>query len=139
VAHKKIHIFAFIIAALLLTISGCQTYQGQLSELGTETGEATVVGRSTYIGWYGLSTKEKHEVYEDALRNALQATNATELKDTKLWIKNYTGPHTLLALAPAVIASFVWDADLAALIISTASLVIGGLEIDQFIVTGIPE
>lgn len=134
---------AVSILVTLGILGGCVTSPSLLQDLGTETSEPTVIGKSTYVGWFGLSNRDKHEVYEAALRDALDKAPAgtTQLRETKLWTKAYKGPVVLSTALTTAIAYLPASSDtiVYAIILGLWGIAASGLEISEYVVTGIPE
>ena len=127
--------------------SGCITAPSQLSDLGTESANRKVVGSDTYVGFLGLSARGKEEVYESALRDALNAAppGTTVLEDVKLWETQYNGVAGIAAVfvgsVPLVLALVMGDPDqIEALSLVAEALILLslGIEVTKYTVVGAP-
>ena len=130
----------FLIASLLC--SGCVTAPSGITELGNEKLATDVRGDALYIGWYGIELVDKPGVYQKALKEAIgraqQQGYAPELSDVKVWTTNYVGFQALLSLLPATIAVLSEDEIIGTLIMTFGTVLIGGLEVQKYTVSGVP-
>lgn len=135
-----------VVVAMLLSvfslILGCATAPSSIQELGTEDGEMPVAGSHMYVGWYGLAFNSKPDVYQFALRRALDqaevAGRGDALREVKVWATQYTGPHILLAMVPAILTVSIHDTSIYDLVLWLTSLALSGLEVADYTVTGVP-
>ena len=124
-------------------VSGCVTAPSQPSDLGEESDGPKVTGSATYIGFFGLSAKDKHEVYERALKDALISSppGTEKLSDVKLWETRYLSANAgiiILALMPLMISGGTDPSGITDGVSALAGFVVGGLEVTKFTVVGVP-
>lgn len=131
-----------LVLGCVALLSGCMTAPSTLTDLGTEDGERVVTASRFYIGWFGLSHRRKDEVYQRALEETVdlgrRQNRGDALRDVKLWETTYVGPHVVLAVLPAAVAVAMRDPYLSELIVSGTMLILSGLEIVEYRVTGVP-
>ena len=135
------HICTALIVVVIL--SGCVSYPSGMTELGTESLEKMYTGEATYVGWYGLDTKSKPEVYREALAKALEAagTGVDELENVQVWTTDLrlggiaAGVSSAAIMALAANSRSLDSAETTALV-SLAIVLLSGLEVQTFTVTG---
>ena len=144
---KTKHRISLGLMCVVLVFSGCITAPSQLSDLGRESASRKVVGTDMYVGFLGLSARGKEEVYESALRDALNAAppGTTVLEDVKLWETQYNSIGSVgavfLGSIPLVLALVMGDPDqIQALSLAVEALIVlsFGIEITKYTVVGAP-
>ena len=140
---KTKHRISLGLTCVVLVISGCVTAPS-LTELGEESAGQKSVGTAIYVGFFGLSLRDKHEVYNRALQDALGKKSGTEkLSDVKLWESGFLGASASLPLLAyaAVLPTIMGDPaqlSLATIVFGSASVAIWGLEVTKYTVVGAP-
>ena len=135
------HICTALIVVVIL--SGCVSYPSGMTELGTESLEKTYTGEATHFDWYGLNAQDKPRVYREALRRALEAagTGVDELENVQVWTTDLRLGVVATGVSSAVMTALAansrsYDSVTTTAVVALAIVLLSGLEVQTFTVTG---